>query len=450
MRKSPEAYLAATRRLRDEFIPHGYYAQLRDRIRAAMGGFAPLPDLHVTYSTERTCETLELADGRVIIYDQYLGQTFNQLNRLHLNGRDPNDMTTYGCKLLAERLQLIGCLEQSLALAATYRIRQHEAVNGFREDRDLKQRLQWTLIQESFVVVHELFHNVLHRDRAWRADAIRDARGDFYTNRLLPQTQRALTGDEDADYCASLARQITLFLNSDALVEECVCDTLAVPVIWLMYRGQCDVATIRSAIFFAVRNLRLLTIISHYGDLIRSGDTEADINGDYLTPYLLRTSFLQWMMQQFEPFSSVVSSSANDEPFMVEQSRYETLIADPVYEDLWHLTQRLRASRLAAPDYSAVGAINSKIDALIGNARLRAPIEARGEAYFIHDLSALDATEVEAHKREFLNAVDAEDEFFPQALDGTDHFTISPCDADGRSNPTPNGASGLTNAEGDG
>jgi hypothetical protein len=143
------------------------------------------------------------------------------------------------------------------------------------------------------------------------------------------------------------------------------------------------------------------------------------------------------MMQQFEPFSSVVSSSANDEPFMVEQSRYETLIADPVYEDLWHLTQRLRASRLAAPDYSAVGAINSKIDALIGNARLRAPIEARGEAYFIHDLSALDATEVEARKREFLNAVDAEDEFFPQALDGTDHFTISPCDADGRSNPAP-------------
>jgi hypothetical protein len=191
MPKSPEAYLAATRRLRDEFIPHGYYAQLHDRICAAMGGFAPLPGLHVTYSTERTCETLELADGRIIIYDQYLGQTFNQLNRLHLNGRDPNDMTTYGCKLLAERLQLIGCLEQSLALAATYRIRQHEAVNSFREDRDLKQRLQWTLIQESFVVVHELFHNVLHRDRAWRADAIRDARGDFYTNRLLPQTQRA-------------------------------------------------------------------------------------------------------------------------------------------------------------------------------------------------------------------------------------------------------------------
>ncbi|WP_426256982.1 hypothetical protein [Sphingomonas sp. DC2300-3] len=407
MTRSPQTYLAATRRLRDEFVARGYYAKLHQSIRAAMAGFAPLPDLHVTYSTERTCETLDLTGGRIVIYDQYLGQTFNQLNRLHLNGSDPEDMTTYGCKLLAERAQLLGCLEQSLAFAAAYRVRQHEASNAHREDRDLKKRLEWTLIQESYVVVHELFHSVLHRDPAWRAAAIRDARADHYRNRLLPIVQRAAReGEGDTAYRGSLGRQIALFLTSDALVEECVCDTLAVPVIWLMFKDQCDVRTIRSAIFFALRNLRLLALINHYGDTLLPGEHGRDV----LEPYLVRTGFLQWMMQSFEPFTRTVSSDWDDAPFMAEQERHETLIADPVYGRLWGFVEDLRARSFAPPDYRAASETHARIDILIGNARLRRPSEAHGEAYFTHDLGTLDPNAYAARKATFLAEVDAQEE----------------------------------------
>ena len=407
MTRSPQTYLAATRRLRDEFVARGYYAELHQGIRAAMAGFAPLPNLHVTYSTERTCETLDLAGGRIVIYDQYLGQTFNQLNRLHLNGSDPEDMTTYGCKLLAERAQLLGCLEQSLAFAAAYRLRQHEASNAHREDRDLKKRLEWTLIQESYVVVHELFHSVLHRDPAWRAAAIRDARADHYHNRLLPIVQRAAReGEGDTAYRGSLGRQIALFLTSDALVEECVCDTLAVPVIWLMFKDQCDVATIRSAIFFALRNLRLLALIDHYGDTLLPGKHGRDV----LEPYLVRTGFLQWMMQSFEPFTLAVSSDWGDAAFMAEQEQHETLIADPVYGRLWGFVEDLRAKSFAPPDYCAASETHARIDMLIGNARLRGPSEAHGEAYFIHDLATLDPNAYAARKAAFLAEVDAQEE----------------------------------------
>src|SRR4051812_28216856 len=58
----------------------------------------------LTYSTRRHCEVITDGSNHVIVYDQYLGQTFNMLNRLLLRKRKEKLSSIYFHKLLAEQL----------------------------------------------------------------------------------------------------------------------------------------------------------------------------------------------------------------------------------------------------------------------------------------------------------------------------------------------------------
>ena len=60
------------------------------------------PHLVIVYSLQRSHELVRIDGERYLIYDQYLGQTFNMLNRIWANSEDARDGEMYALKLLAE------------------------------------------------------------------------------------------------------------------------------------------------------------------------------------------------------------------------------------------------------------------------------------------------------------------------------------------------------------
>ncbi|OLS60270.1 hypothetical protein PSEMO_46810 [Pseudomonas putida] len=117
----------------------------------------------IVYSTSRRVELVTLPDATWIVYDQYLGQSLNLLNRLFIEAGDLEPAIIYFHKVLAERLVEVGRLEQALHCAAFY-----------DEHRDLLQprrldepwRFLLTEVHETFLMSHELGHRLYDQENA--------------------------------------------------------------------------------------------------------------------------------------------------------------------------------------------------------------------------------------------------------------------------------------------
>lgn len=215
----------------------------------------------------------------------------------------------------------------------------------------------------------------------WLAQAIGDARRDFLTNYFLPRVieiERSFPPEDVEVAAKAMLEQIELFAKDDALVEECVCDTMAVAGLWhsLVDRAKLDSGAVRSGIFFALRHLRLLAFIRSHADHL-CGEPQPE---GWLNHYVCRTQFLQWMMRQFEPLSTLHSTDAADADFIAEQQRYERFVDDPI---LFKLPARLDRDRIASTvehlpqDFDA---LNRIIDDLLMHRELTEALEQVGEA----------------------------------------------------------------------
>ncbi|WP_234012001.1 hypothetical protein [Cronobacter sakazakii] len=77
-------------------------------------------DVKVVYSSSRRVEHITISGMVWLIYDQYLGQTMNMLNRLFIEAEDAHPSLVYFHKVLAERLVDAGQLANALHCAAAY------------------------------------------------------------------------------------------------------------------------------------------------------------------------------------------------------------------------------------------------------------------------------------------------------------------------------------------
>ena len=71
-------------------------------------------NLKVVYSLNRKTEIAELKGERYLIYDQYLGQTFYELNRIFFGASIDEIGLCYSFKLIGENLPLKNSLNASL------------------------------------------------------------------------------------------------------------------------------------------------------------------------------------------------------------------------------------------------------------------------------------------------------------------------------------------------
>jgi hypothetical protein len=339
--RTAEAYLAATRREVPALVARDHYAATFAHLQSGLSSFGAAPEFFVTFSPERTCETVRIKGRTVVIYDQYLGQTFNQLNRLHANSTNPFEAVVYSCKVAGEFAEIDGQIGLAGALSTAYALHRHRA-STHRSDVDVARRMRVGATQEAYVMAHEAFHSILEQQPQWLVEMVSDARGDFLNNYYLPMLVEL--GKTDAESLNQQGDvyldQIRRFAEDDALVEECICDTLAIS---LFVVGAQDLEESRSAIYFALRHLRLLAIIRQAVRAVRSSQADDDF---WINPYLVRMQFLKWTLEKIPNLSKVWNDDEAQGRFTAEQQRYDEYVERPILNTLPAIIDQLSSHEI--------------------------------------------------------------------------------------------------------
>lgn len=316
-----------------------------------------LPKLVTCYSTERTCEFVSMNGNDYIIYDQYLGQTFNMLNRIYFNSTDKFDIVSYAYKVLAEIYHSMSEIEMSqiCLIAYTENKEQHET---YKNEQDLGIRRQYTYFQEFFVLMHEVAH--WHLSNIDKTSHICEKRHQLMEYLLYmqkvndPDRTDAYLNDIDAvlespygsykEYISndmykkldiSLETAHNEFLNvamemiksNDDFIEECLCDDIATNFLVPLMISKYGIAIEEclQIIYLGLQNLELLTILR-----IEALKKEGDSSSNYLVELLLRNGHFRKVIPcLLGNFNSEGLKKCN-ERFTKSNRKYTKIIKDPV------------------------------------------------------------------------------------------------------------------------
>lgn len=252
--------------------------------------------LTITYSSNKTSELFSSENNeKYLIYDQYLGQAFNMLNRIHFNSDEPKDAEYYSFKLLAEEFQLAGNQEASL-ICALIHITESPKYDSYKKDKDIADRLSYTLLQETFVIAHEIGHYIFSKKKDTKiidlykshlVDLINDQNQDIseinFTDTYLTDRHKSLykgkgtykdflskdqieefAKDARIDQEKHILESVRLINTNGNLIEEIICDDIAVKLILSITEKEFGVSIEKTldALYIGMMNLRLLGIIS--------------------------------------------------------------------------------------------------------------------------------------------------------------------------------------------
>ncbi|KJH65677.1 hypothetical protein [Chromobacterium violaceum] len=191
-----EHYLAASRRTRPPTAAiTAVYEKYYEWIVARTTPIGQSPELFITYSSDRKSELIRIGQTTYLVYDQYLGQSFNRLNRIQyaLHGA-PMLSQAYACKYVAERLLCLGLTGPAafFALASRQFVENVKADgNPFKLPMKVEAiRLELTASQELFVMAHELAHHHWQLDRGNRSEEI-----THYIEEFLDHKVKSTDGD---------------------------------------------------------------------------------------------------------------------------------------------------------------------------------------------------------------------------------------------------------------
>ncbi len=277
------------------------------------------PRLLVSFTPDARVETLEFDDRRqVVVYDQYLGQSFNRLNDFVLRGWPSSYVTRWGLKHLGHALAAAGSL-QAAALALGLATLWHVPDGPGRPSRqDLISRGITTAVQEQFVLAHECVHVSMRLDavRSVRAelDDLVDSVVELYegTSALVDREvirEEALEDElrvlkanridtEDADFVELLRGRMdtTSFKPSEALGrkehlrEELICDLVATQLVAEKFgREGFPLPIVISSILLGFHNLTSLEVIRDQALRRKNGVSEPDLDGVMLRKSFWRT-----------------------------------------------------------------------------------------------------------------------------------------------------------------
>jgi len=261
-----ESYLRATRVLRPERVkPRGH-----DLFRVALSryfpGLIPPENLVLTHSTHRSCESVEIAGQRYVVYDTYMTDSLHILNSLWLINSSVAEYWCYALRVIAEKF-----LQRDVVSLGAYAALHYRLAATFADPRVSRInppgiRGFFTATQETFVVLHELSHIYVQSNSA-EAQAKIQSELEYIENCNLtyvaPQLlRRELTGGRKA-----------------ALAVEMACDDLAANRAFDLMADDCaegfEPLGIVLPILVGHYNLRWLAML----DGLVSGFLQADLSG---------------------------------------------------------------------------------------------------------------------------------------------------------------------------
>ena len=197
-----------------------------------------------------------------LLFDTHLLDLLGEFTEAFLASRHAESLTqklTY--QLLAEEMYISGKLHESLHFA--YQYRASKSMVQFTEERNTAMA-RHLLVQEAFVLCHELTHWYLFRcDKAERDRYMKFKRDLWvqYLNDLI--SGRVHKGD--AKGIALLSEMKEHIQTCDAIVEEISCDTFAAMYL-VEYFSEINGYTkvdIAVSSFLCVQNLQMLSFLEH-------------------------------------------------------------------------------------------------------------------------------------------------------------------------------------------
>jgi hypothetical protein len=340
------------------------YARYQELAFDALVGLAdsdlPPPGLYVVYTSQAQIETIRIRDETFIIFDQYLGQVLNRLNRLFFEGASPGEVDAYLYKLSALLALSTGSPEAALLNAAVFDSVKDRLSKSSLSIDDVAVRAVYTRVAEIFIICHELVHYVYKSD----TKAARRLQDDYFeigfqladvADTLLPTAAPSYLDDYDRAWKrrigplpeitkserselesqlrypdpkqAHFSKMLQSIKADSHLTEECVADAIAgVITSWIVD------SEISSALDTAVRGCSLalhnLRLITYLRDLVQGAPESFQTRG--LTETITRVSAFRLVCPRW-PILGSQDLSAEAEQWRVARKRLlEELTADNV------------------------------------------------------------------------------------------------------------------------
>lgn len=287
------------------FYEHTFFV-LRGTLLSAHNHCFPPPELTIVYTPFALTETVSLGAEEYLVYDQFLGQIFNRLNRLIVEDASIEQVDAYLAKLFATRLLVSDRLQESLDYAILHSALMLRISPRRRRRSATKRIYRQTAVQECFVMAHELVHSLqrgspdeatkLRNDycdglmaSAEELDAVWVGQEEDLMRNIAESTiedaHRAYVrryGSPDDEQAHQKARyeavekilkdhelpdrevaSVNKLMTDPLLLEECVCDGIAtaLTVVWASQTAKLPLSISVPACYFALHHLRLLQYV---------------------------------------------------------------------------------------------------------------------------------------------------------------------------------------------
>lgn len=180
------------------------------------------PTLKLVYTLTKDCQIYQL-DKKYIIYDQYLGQVFNKLNRL-IYCENQSETTSYLCKLLGEEHYQVNDIKNTINYLVYYHSNSKANLEDLPEEF-LMKKIELITVQESFVLIHELGHILIEENPSLIDKTRNFIKNDLSSNLIFETTIKTFLPNNNQN-------AINHFL------EELTCDFISLDLIHNYFIGK--------------------------------------------------------------------------------------------------------------------------------------------------------------------------------------------------------------------
>jgi hypothetical protein len=197
---------------------------------------------------------VSINEKQFLLYDEYLTETFLEMNLLFLRDGHNQDIEKYCCRLLADQLYSIGKYD-----AAIYLIKEYVDRKSYYKGTSLEKSLEgkavcYSVIQQWVIVGHELAHWYIGKND--RKNQILAEKKEF----LLDIFSYGKTAEKREAFRERIKAE-------DVIAEECFCDSAAVMMV-LDALGDCyQIEEISEAVFLAIEHMRILADMETFSEI---------------------------------------------------------------------------------------------------------------------------------------------------------------------------------------
>jgi hypothetical protein len=260
------------------------------------------PSLEVVHSAIARPTTFRNGQHETLVYDQYLGQIFNRLTSLTIEGASVHAVDQYMYRLYAQRAFVVGRFRTSALFGLAAKAALGQMDRPPQDPTNQARRGQLVAAQEIFVIGHELVHTCFSRDTvgaaertSWYTDLMQMAYNAPFYHADFPDLsdRKEIEAAFDEDYTESIRsalrrrgipdsdlpprvrdpdetrrlfqvreRMVQMVAEQTELLEECVCDAFAViATSKALVRNGRNPVSVASGAVLALHHLRLIQFL---------------------------------------------------------------------------------------------------------------------------------------------------------------------------------------------